>query len=200
MRRVARAILNSLTALSLVLGVVVAALWIRGYWWYDDLGVVTTYQTPDYRRNRQYQFGSQVGGITWTITTYEWKTPTAVARAHMPEGTRFWRNELEANPRPYFIVASDRFGGFNVARDSHTPRDPGRSYSFYKWGVRTPMWFVLLLVSSPTLVRFVALGFAHVRRTRRRVAGLCPLCGYDLCASPERCSECGAVTAKPAAA
>jgi hypothetical protein len=49
----------------------------------------------------------------------------------------------------------------------------------------------LSIVSTVTAILPVA--FVYRRFRCRRRAGLCPSCGYDLRATPERCPECGAV-------
>jgi hypothetical protein len=53
--------------------------------------------------------------------------------------------------------------------------------------VAIPYWFIIfaLLVVPAIDLR----GFLHFRHRRKR--GLCPTCGYDLRASPDRCPECG---------
>jgi hypothetical protein len=199
MRRLARILVNLLTVTSVLLSLVVGWLWVRGYAWYDDLGIVTTWKTAAHRIDRHYALGSNVGGLTWQMTTYEWTTPNAVARARERAG-HFWRNVLEAKPRPYFVVASDRFGGFNLSRDGSTAFDPDKIYSWRSVAVRTPMWFVLAVVASPATARCVALAVSMAKRRRRRKAGLCLGCGYDLRASTARCPECGAVPAPQATA
>ena len=61
------------------------------------------------------------------------------------------------------------------------------------WGsdliaIAIPHWLVtLLLAVLPALY----LGAAILSRSHR--AGLCPKCGYDLRATPDRCPECGAL-------
>ena len=52
---------------------------------------------------------------------------------------------------------------------------------------------VVGLCCAGVLIVAMAATAALRRRARRREAapGLCPACGYDLCATPERCPECG---------
>jgi hypothetical protein len=55
-----------------------------------------------------------------------------------------------------------------------------------------PYW----LLTVVTLILPLACTLSWIRRfttTRRQRAGLCPTCGYDLRATPDRCPECGAI-------
>jgi hypothetical protein len=65
----------------------------------------------------------------------------------------------------------------------------------FKWysgpthsGVWLPYWSVAL-VTAATPAAWAA---GRARRRRRAQAGHCPVCGYDLRATPDRCPECGA--------
>src|SRR5262249_52793560 len=84
--------------------------------------------------------------------------------------------------------------------ESGEPDSSGRGFSWYSSnppdpeyssirGVSLPYWFLLLL-SVPLPIRHL-LGFVRRRMRRRWGRGLCPKCGFDVRANPERCSECG---------
>ncbi len=71
---------------------------------------------------------------------------------------------------------------------------------FWRWGIDrvliVPLWAAMLVSSVlPTAWLY------HCRRYKRGHGGLCPACGYDLRATPDRCPECGAIPdARPTAA
>ena len=53
--------------------------------------------------------------------------------------------------------------------------------------VAAPLWLLVAVTGVVPILR----GMRYARRARLRRRGLCPSCGYDLRASPERCPECG---------
>jgi hypothetical protein len=61
--------------------------------------------------------------------------------------------------------------------------------SYHHWLM--PMWFVTGVFALPMAVQLLL----FLRRNRVR-EGMCPVCGYDLRATPDRCPECGNVPAK----
>jgi len=72
-------------------------------------------------------------------------------------------------------------GGFRCVRVT--------SDGMRRWNLVLPLWALALATAALPIAR---LGWR--RRVRRRVQrGLCPGCGYDLRATPERCPECGTI-------
>jgi hypothetical protein len=67
--------------------------------------------------------------------------------------------------------------------------------------ISLPYWLICSIIAGGPAALWLS---ARTRRVRRRAAGRCVRCGYDLCASPDRCPECGHAAphagAQPAAA
>jgi hypothetical protein len=80
-----------------------------------------------------------------------------------------------------------QFAGFSFVRQESWPL-PEQRESYSEVGV--PYWAVLVVSAACLWI-----AWRLVRRdslpARRRAAGLCAACGYDLRGSPQRCPECG---------
>jgi hypothetical protein len=63
-----------------------------------------------------------------------------------------------------------------------------------RWLFYAPLWEIALCL---TLLPLIWIIFA-IRRRKRQRTGLCPICGYDLRATPTQCPECGHHPPQPA--
>ena len=81
----------------------------------------------------------------------------------------------------------DGWGCSHVQPYGFMPRWRPWLFSGMGTGVSIPLWGLLLIVAIPPVVRW--------RRSKKRSAGHCKTCGYDLTGNEsQRCPECGTAT------
>jgi hypothetical protein len=126
-------------------------------------------------------------------------------------GSAAWGAKQTAGTNPHQIkvagingsvVSASAFGVTSYALEWRSPAHGILGFGWEtranQWGsyimVTVPFWLVILLLAMPATLRI----WQPIRRSRRRRAGCCVNCGYDLRATPERCPECGAAPLKMA--
>ncbi len=170
MKRLRRIILNALIALSLFLCVATGILWARSYRRLERMQYVPTgdlgyFAYSVYGRFDAYRQWGPHGGLQRGYSVSS-------------TGTAGWGNGTDqraADHRPF------SFG------TSHWDDGPGGSRGFM-----VKDWLVVVITS------LLPLFWMRDRLRRRRQVirlrrGLCPVCAYDLRATPDRCPECGTV-------
>jgi hypothetical protein len=184
MRRLPRILLNAATALSLVLCVATVALWVRSYRLADVVGWTG--------RDRVAVATSDRGRLTVGAVTVPATWVAALAahrgwdRSTRPAGTADVGPTLARYPgtRRHWHALGFRWfvsdgGQGQASLGSADAALPQRV-------VAVPHWATALAFAAAPAWRFG-------RRSRRPRPGVCPACGYDLRAIPERCPECGTV-------
>ena len=164
--RVKRRMLNVATALSLLLCVAVVVLWIRSHRTSSVFGYYTDRGSDGWYRN--FYFASYRGRVTFVSLRQKFADQLPRGRFHA------WDDETPS-PQPGTEFAG--FGHFHVQ---------GREMGWTE--IRVPYWSVVLAAATAPVT--TAAGW--LRRRGRRKPGVCPSCGYDLRATPDRCPECGA--------
>jgi hypothetical protein len=184
MRRLARHLFTILSALSLLLCVAVGVLWVRSY-----------RPVLDYIawRGHTTLMAQSKGGRLW-LQVWNGADPLPTWRAAWRAGGDLgWvlrgttnppfqpKTPIEVGYTPPPFLRSNFFGFDWDDSDFGMPRG-GRVRM-----LAVPHWSLLACAALPSAARII--GWSR-RRVRRRT-GLCPTCGYDLRASPDRCPECG---------
>ena len=191
--------ISKLTAgVSLLLCLAMIGLWVRSYHRTDIVDIRQRFgQGADGRWVwRHLKTWSSQGGliIRWERHTWTNATPRAVERPRLgwevkmpgedfghPPGAG-WRPLMQFE---HMVVPG---GGAVTADGEFTGAARTGQLRYIGDWFYVPHWAVTVALAAP-----LAMALVRWRRERRRAArGLCPQCGYDLRASPQRCPECGA--------
>jgi len=189
-RRILRILLNGITALSLVLCVTAVALWVR------SVGTRDTWVRVDYVRHtgesRFRKLISDRGTIAWAVERPQLRMfqdpPRGGVWNHFsyPVTTGPFRlaDELLESPTPL-----QRHGFIFHHGPQYRMEMLGLTPFVPQFVIALPLWFLAAASAFIPAVRV----YSDTRKRRRRARGRCPVCAYDLRATPDRCPECGAV-------
>jgi hypothetical protein len=192
MKKLRRIIFNGLTVLSLLLCVATTVMWFRSYgvgdyWACNSLSNHQNTTRADYDTEREYlanrsieeyRMGSEFG-IVWAQHETGWDT---FNQWHPPQ---FW----SGYPQPAPLEGTTVLGKLGFGHHG------GAVWSSKAWIVSVPHSALAVTLAVPPAV-WVALRLRLYRRSRRRARRQCPVCGYDLRATPNRCPECGSIPEK----
>jgi hypothetical protein len=215
MRRLRRHLFTLCSGASLLVGIAAVVLWARSYsvadavWWTNWTEQTLTPEALAWARQSrgpavEVNFVSR--GDTVGVFTFRGKL--LLSRLVQATPTDAWQASFRATymNRPQFgyecrppdrhatISALDMSGFWGrLGFGNFDQPIPGLWSGWYRW-VFVPLWLVALV----STILPAAWARRHLRAGRRARQGLCPSCGYDLRASPERCPECGTSTATAA--
>ena len=172
MRRMARILLNTATAMSLLLFVVTLTLWGVSYRWACAWSPIIMSPSAGDPYAPQLTLISAEGRV---LCKWDWVLSNGrrydVARV---DSWQFPSRDLWEYA-PYPVTPRWRVAGFAFGRGGTV------------WAIMLPYAALALATALLPLARGTR---AYAQRAARR-PGLCPTCNYDLRATPTRCPECG---------
>jgi hypothetical protein len=195
MKRTRRILLNTATALSLALSVAVIVLWVRSYFVSDSVYHSKWWISGQEHDESAYWFFIGRGQVgvgqrrQQLFQVFNDHDPFVELAAH-PEFT--WKQDRPAQTAgtPFNPEGFLQRLGYRYVNGPIYPGNAAPNNYYREWDA--PLEPFALLFALLPAIRF----YRALRRRRLRAQGLCPTCGYDLRATPDRCPECGATPRK----
>jgi hypothetical protein len=191
-----RFLVRSFGLLSLILCLAAMVLWARSYWIGDRIEWLGDTPGASSWLRQIYTCRSSAGGIQldYIRSLGTDRRSIAMFRADAKHAPIFSHDHNPAKSAPILdmVTASDsifrRLGfGFDSSDAGFGPPS-----NIWRKQLAFPYWFLITILAIPAL----AVARSERRRYLRGRVGICPSCGYDLRATPDRCPECGATLAK----
>lgn len=168
-------------AVSLLLCLTTAALWVRSYWRYDEVGWGRSARRGATGTRFSIVLVSESGQLHLHYQQYEQRI--SYPQDWPAEGSASRRGSWRTLPAVRGRYAHLGRSGFHVGaiiRPDLTSR-----------ALLVPHWFATAMMALLPVLVFVRWRYG------RKAVGTCRVCGYDLRATPDRCPECGAVAGPP---
>ena len=189
--------LDVVTALSLVLCVMTAGLWARSHFVHERIRHLPLAVWGTAFESAYYEAG-QTRGVFWlragrTVQDRrDGDGEDAATRDHVVALRKrsLMDGRWARQPARDFIPSDRGTLARRLGFEAHAGSGNGR-WRWWGFGVSCPHWAVALAAVVLPALRLTGLW----RMRRRRTAGLCRACGYDLRATPGRCPECGKAVA-----
>jgi hypothetical protein len=188
MKRLWRLILIAFITLSLALCLATVSFWVRSY---SQTCELVSFQREGEHR-RFYVSGGRIGIDNIPQSRYE-------DDEYRDSGKRFSRLRAELDA----LLKDKPIDGLSPREREKASKISAQQTALLKqlrlrptpyWSHSTPIALPLILTLFAILPAVAFIRFCGTRRRRR--LGLCPSCGYDLRATPDRCPECGTISAK----
>lgn len=180
------------SAISLLLTLVLAVIWIRSYWFetrFTQMKISKISNSEQELRTDWYTL--EKGRFIWSVSIMQ--TRLLRDRADQFGKMQYLWEDKRLSPwksqrREDFIIGPTRYGyrflGFLIEKyDLSASQERGKQFN-------VPCWFLTLLFGIAPATWLLGAWRAY-RRHHREELGLCLACGYDLRASKNRCPECG---------
>lgn len=178
-----------LAAMSMLLCLAMAGLWIRSYFRFDVFEVRHSVVTPLEIQCSAFHLCLSKGAFQYQNSWYEIADAHFVSHMLSSGGPAWIYSHSTVKGVLYFPPPNGSVLGIAYAS---IPASPGH---VAQTDVRLPYWVLLAAFACGPVVWLVTMRRRRLQ-IQRQAQGRCLTCGYDLRATPDRCPECGTPTIK----